>query len=116
MMRGAAQCFATRGGMGVRRVGPNGDVDGHRRGVAIRFAQQAGSGKARVGDGFKMTPQRLSETLLLLQLGISIQSSVELTTRFFRRPETAVGEHRFDIFAGLSGDGDFKIMDRGRSV
>ena len=63
-----------------------------------------------------MTPERFSETLFAIQGCSLIQGPVELTAGFLRRAEAAIGKHGFDIFAGVSGDRDFKIVDRGRTV
>ena len=92
------------------RVCTDGDMDGDRGGIAIGLAQQAEVNETRVGDGFEMLPERFAKTLLV------IQCRVKLTAGFFSGSEAAVREHGFHVFAGLSGDGDFEIVNRGRAV
>ena len=45
-----------------------------------------------------------------------IQSPVKLATGFLGCAEAAIGEHGFHILAGVAGDGDFEIVNRGGAV
>ena len=47
---------------------------------------------------------------------IAFERAIHFATSFFGGAEAAVGEHGFDIFAGLAGDGDFEIVNGGSSV
>src|ERR1700724_199703 len=107
MMRGAADCRSLRGWMRVRRVGPNGYVvrDGSRR--AIGFAKQTGAGEFRIGDFLQTLSECLTETVLWIRI---IQRLVHLAPRFFGGPETSIRQNSFDVFTGVSSDGDFKIV------
>ena len=100
--------------MGVRRVGADGDVHGDRRGGCDR-PRTAGWRRRNAGSAicFEMTAERFAEARLRQS---SEMPRYNLAAGFFGGAETAIGKHGFDIFAGLAGDGDFEIVDRGGAV
>src|SRR5580704_763653 len=110
MVRGAAKSFAVRTGMRMRRIGSDGDVDGDGGRVSICLAEQATCGEAGIGNGFEMMAQRFSETLFAFEGG------VELAAGFLSSAKAAVRQHGFHVFAGVAGDGDFEIVNRGSAV
>ncbi len=57
-----------------------------------------------------MAAERFSETLFVFQ------SRVELAAGFFGGAKAAIREHSFHVFAGVPGDGNFEIVNRGRAV
>ena len=82
-------------------------------GVELRYVShnKLDAAKARIGDAFEMMSERLAEALVA-----RLQSRVKLAAGFLGCAKAAIGEHGFDIFAGVAGDGDFEIVNRGGAI
>ena len=103
----------SRGGMRVRRIGADGDVDRHGRGRRDRFRTAGWRRRSAGRRCFSRCGRALRRSLPARS---AIQRGVHFAAGFFGGAEAAVGEHRFHVFAGVAGDGDFEIVDRGGAV
>ena len=110
VVRGAPQGLAARARVRMRSIGSDGDVDRDGCRVAIGLAQQAGGGEAGIGNRLEMTAERLAEALL------TVEGRVKFPASLFSGSKAAVRKHGFHVLAGLSGNGDFEIVNRGGAV
>ena len=112
-MRCATDGRSVRRRMGMRRIGADRHVHGHRRGTRIRLRQKAGVQSIAAVLGQPL-PQRFAHSQAF---AIALDDGViHVAARLFGRAEAAIGQHRFHIFAGVSGERDFEIVDGGRAV
>jgi len=82
----------------MRRIRAEGHVYGDGNRSAVGRRQQAGGGKARIGDGFEAPPQRFADSQrIAVALGNRL---VHLPPGLLGCPEAAVGEHGLDVLAG----------------
>src|SRR5579885_3290427 len=100
--------------MRMRGVGSDGDMDGYGNAAAVSLKQQAARRVSRSCDQFEPAAQGFADAEAF---AISARNgAVELAAGFLGRAEAAIGQYGFDIFAGLSGERDFEIVNRGRAV
>ena len=110
-MRRPAESFGIRGGMRVRRIGSDGDVNGHGHLRAPGLQQQAG-GSMRAGASLSSarpsaSPAPAPETISAAFHSRPVSSAA---------PKRPSGQHGFHVLTGLPRKRDFEIVDRGRAV
>ena len=100
--------------MSMRSVRAHGDVYRYRHFGLIRRPQQAVRRELGLREFFQRAAQRFAHAeLVAVPTG---DRDIHLAPGLFRRAKPAVREHRFHVFTGLAGDGDFEIVDGRRAV
>ncbi len=113
-MRGAADGRAVGRRVGMRRIGADGDVHGDGDAGAVGVEQQARFGARVAGALVQCPPERLSHADAV---AIAFDDgAVHFAPGLFGGAEASVGQDGFHVFAGVSGEGDFEIVNGGGTI
>src|SRR6266404_168293 len=114
-MRGCAERGSVRGGMHVRNISADGEMNGDRYFVLVSGEEDAGGGVSWIelarGEEF-------SGGFAIADAGISGGGGnfVEIGAGFAGHAKSARAEARFDVFGRVAAESDFEIVDEGGAV
>src|SRR5882762_4579959 len=115
VVRGGAEGGAVRGGMHVRNVRADSEMDGDRNFVLIGGEENAGGGMLRIEFA---RGEKFSGGFAVADASVRRGGGdfVEISAGFTGHAEGASTEAGFDVFGSVAAKSDFEIMDEGGAV
>ena len=114
-MRGIAEGRAIGGGMHVRNIRADGEMNRHGNAVLVGRDEDAGIRVLDVKDAAVQKLPRgfaVADANTVRQLG----DFVDVFSGFFRHAELAFAEAGFDVLGSVAGEGDFEIVNERGAV